>query len=155
MGGDPALLEGILGGFDAESVASRTGVPAETIERIGRAIAQAKRPAALPPGVALTSRRATATTAAVLILDAVVGAIGETVQLPAEASAAPEPASFRDVLKLVDAMKSGDVAVLLLHGADPVYSLPPGAGFGEALAKVGFVVSFASLPDEIERAART
>jgi Fe-S-cluster-containing dehydrogenase component len=84
----------------------------------------------------------------VLILNAVVGAIGETVQLPAEASAAPEPASFRDVLKLVDAMKSGDVAVLLLHGADPVYSLPPGAGFSEALAKVGFVVSFASAPDE-------
>ncbi len=148
VGGDPALLEGILGGFDAESVASRTGVPAETIGRIGRAIAQAKRPAALPPGVALTSRRATATTAAVLILDAVVGAIGETVQLPSEATAAPEPASFRDVLKLVDAMKSGDVAVLLIHGTDPVYSLPPGAGFSEALAKVGFVVSFASLPDE-------
>ena len=91
VGGDPALLEGILGGFDAESVASRTGVPAETIVRIGRAIAQAKRPAALPPGVALTSRRATATTAAVLILDAVVGAIGETVQLPAEAARPPSP----------------------------------------------------------------
>ena len=153
VGGDPALLEGILGGFDAESVASRTAVPAETIERIGRALAQAKRPAALPPGVALTSRRATATAAAVLILDAVVGAIGETVLLPAEASAAPEPASFRDVLKLVDAMKSGDVAVLLLHGGDPVYSLPPGAGFAEALDKVGFVVSFASLPDETSEKA--
>ncbi len=153
VGGDPALLEGILAGFDAESVASRTGVPAETIERIGRAFAQAKRPAALPPGVALTSRRATATTAAVLILDAVVGAIGQTVLLPAEASATPEPASFRDVLKLIDAMKSGDVAVLLLHGGNPVYSLPPGAGFVEALDRVGFVVSFASLPDETSEKA--
>ena len=49
VGGDPALLEGILAGFDVESVASRTAVPAEAIHRIGRAIAQAKRPAALPP----------------------------------------------------------------------------------------------------------
>jgi len=148
VGGDPGLLESILAGFDAESVASRTAVPAEAIQRIGRAIAQAKRPAALPPGVALTSRRATATAAAVLILDAVVGAIGTTVLLPAEAAAAPEPASFREILKLVEAMTSGEVAVLLLGGVNPVHSLPPGAGFAEALAKVGFVVSFASLPDE-------
>jgi hypothetical protein len=34
------------------------------------------------------------------ILDAVVGAIGETVKLPPEASAAPEPASFRDGIVL-------------------------------------------------------
>ena len=153
VGGDPALLESILSGFDADSVASRTGIPAETIGRIGRAIAHAKRPAALPPGVALTSRRATATAAAVLILDAVVGAIGETVQLPAEATAAPEPASFRDVLALASAMQAGEVGVLLVHGCDPVYSLPPGAGFADALAKVGFVVSFASMPDETSERA--
>jgi len=148
VGGDPALLESILSGFDADSVASRTGVPAEAIQRIGRAIAAARRPAALPPGVALTSRRATATTAAVLILDAVVGAIGESVLLPAEATAAPEPASFRDVQALVAAMQAGEVGVLLVHGTNPAYSLPPAAGFADALAKVGFVVSFASIPDE-------
>jgi molybdopterin-containing oxidoreductase family iron-sulfur binding subunit len=153
VGGDPALLEGVLAGFDSESVASRTGVPAETIERIGQAIAQAKRPAALPPGVALTSRRATATTAAVLVLDAVIGAVGTTLLLPSATAAAPEPASFRDVKKLVDAMAAGDVAVLLVHGANPLYSLPPAAGFADALAKVPFVVSFASLPDETSESA--
>jgi molybdopterin-containing oxidoreductase family iron-sulfur binding subunit len=153
VGGDPALLEGILAGFDAESVATRTAVPAETIQRIGRAIAKAKRPAALPPGVALTSRRATATASAVLILNAVVGAVGNTVWMPAEAAAAPEPASFREVLKLIAAMASGEVSVLLLGGVNPVHSLPPGAGFVDALAKVGFVVSFASLPDETSEMA--
>ena len=153
VGGDPALLEGILAGFDAESVASRTGVPAESIQRIGRAIAGARRPAALPPGVALTSRRATSAVAGVLILDAVVGAIGSTVLLPAESAAAPEPASFREILELVKAMSAGEVGVLLLGGVNPVYSLPPGAGFEDALAKVGFVVSFASLPDETSERA--
>jgi anaerobic selenocysteine-containing dehydrogenase len=153
VGGDPALLQGILAGFDPESVASRTAVPAEAIQRIGHAIAQAKRPAALPPGVALTSRRATATAAAVLILDAVVGAIGTTVLMPAEAAAAPEPASLREILELVGAMASGEVSVLLLGGVNPVHSLPPGAGFEGALAKVGFVVSFASLPDETSERA--
>ena len=43
--------------------------------------------------------------------------------------------------------------MLLLGGVNPVYSLPPGAGFAEALAKVDFVVSFASLPDETSERA--
>jgi molybdopterin-containing oxidoreductase family iron-sulfur binding subunit len=153
VGGDPGLIGGILAGFDADSVALRTAVPAQAIERIGRAIAQARRPVALPPGVALTSRRATATAGAVLILNAVVGAIGTRVTFAAESSAAPEPASFRELKKLVDAMASGDVAVLLLHGGNPVHSLPPSAGFAEALGKVDFIVSFASLPDETSERA--
>ncbi|MEM7026223.1 MAG: molybdopterin dinucleotide binding domain-containing protein, partial [Pseudomonadota bacterium] len=51
-------------------------------------------------------------------------------------------------MKLIDAMKSGEVQVLLVHGSNPVYSLPAAAGFTEALEKVGTVVSFASMPDE-------
>jgi len=35
-----------------------------------------------------------------------------------------------------------------VYGANPVHSLPPAAGFGEALDKVPFVVSFASAPAE-------
>ncbi len=148
VGGDAALLSGVLSGFGADSVASRTGIPAETITRLGRAAAEATRPAALPPGVALTSRRATATAAAVLILNAVTGAVGTTMTIAPAAGTGSQPSSFRDVVKLIDAMKSGDVSVLLVHGANPIYSLPPDAGFQEALEKVDFVVSFASMPDE-------
>ena len=148
VGGDPALLEGVLAGFAPEAVASRTEVPAETIRRLGAAMVESARPAALPPGVALTSRRAVVTTAAVLLLDAVVGAVGKTVQVVPATEAADEPASFRTVMRLIDAMKSGDLEVLLIHGSNPVYSLPPDAGFAEALDQVEFVVSFASAPDE-------
>jgi molybdopterin-containing oxidoreductase family iron-sulfur binding subunit len=146
VGGDPALLERLLAGFTAESVAERTGVDAATIRRIGGELARAARPVALPPGVALTSRRATASAAAVLILDAVVGAVGTSVGVTAADAGAP--ASLRDVKKFVDSMKAGDVTVLLVHDANPVYSLPPDAGFATALEKVSFVVSFASIPDE-------
>ena len=71
-------------------------MPADTIRRLGAELAAASRPAALPPGVELTGRNATATTAAVLILNAVVGAVGRSVQIvqqPAAASAAPEDGS--------------------------------------------------------------
>jgi molybdopterin-containing oxidoreductase family iron-sulfur binding subunit len=148
VGGDPALLQRVLSGFAPEAVASRTEVPAGTIRRLGAAMVESDRPAALPPGVALTSRRAVVTTAAVLLLDAVVGAVGKTVHVAPATEGSGEPASFREVMRLIDAMKSGDLRVLLIHGSNPVYSLPPDAGFAEALDEVEFVVSFASAPDE-------
>ena len=144
LGGSP--LEDVLSDFGPEAVAARTGVPAETIRRIGHALAKSESPAALPPGVALTSRRATATAAAVLILNAVAGAVGKTLFVPPEQGG--HPASFRELMQLIDAMRSGDVSVLLVHDSNPLYSLPPDSGFAEALEKVDFVVSFASMPNE-------
>ena len=151
VGGDPELIAGVLHDFPAEVVAERTGVSVETIRRIGHEVGAARGAVALPPGVALTSRRATASAGAVLLLDAVVGAVGRSVSvLPAEPALA---ASMRDVAKFIDSLASGDVAVLLIHDSNPVYSLPPAAGFVEALEKVDFVVSFASLADETAQKA--
>jgi len=141
-----AALSGALARYDAASVAAITGVSAETITRIGRALARAKAPVALPPGAALASRRATATCGAVLLLDWALGAVGKSVKCPPD-DGRRRP-SYRETLALVDQMKTGKVGVLLIHGANPVYSLPPAAGFVEALAQVPFVVSFASTPDE-------
>jgi molybdopterin-containing oxidoreductase family iron-sulfur binding subunit len=147
------LLRSLLAGFGAEAVAAKTGVSAAAIRRIGQAASRAERPVALPPGVGLTSRRATAANAAVLVLNHVIGAIGTSVRLHADGDTPGAPGSFRDVAKQIDAMKSGGVSLLLIHGSNPVYSLPPGAGFSEALAKVGFVVSTASMPDETSEKA--
>jgi molybdopterin-containing oxidoreductase family iron-sulfur binding subunit len=151
VGGDPELIAGVLQDFSAEAVAERTGVSVEEIRRIGHEIGAARRAVALPPGVALSSRRATATAGAVLLLDAVVGAVGRSVSVPpAEPALA---ASMRDVVGFVDSLRSGEVAVLLIHDSNPAYSLPPAAGFVEALEKVDFVVSFASLADETAQRA--
>jgi molybdopterin-containing oxidoreductase family iron-sulfur binding subunit len=146
-------LRGILSGFGANSVSTITEVPAATIRRLGVALVTADQPVALPPGVALTSRRATATTAAVLILNAVVGAIGKTVFVVPKGSAADQVASFREVAELVKEMKAGSISVLLVHDANPVYSMAGGSGFAEALEKVGFVISTASGPDETSERA--
>jgi len=145
VAGDAAAIASVLAGFDADEVASRAGVSAEAIRRLGLALLDAERPAALPPGLPLTSRRATATAAAVLVLNAVVGALGKTLHLaPADGA----PTGFREVARLVDAMRSGDVDVLVVHGGNPVYSLPADAGFVEALDQVKLVVSTLPLPDE-------
>ncbi len=145
---DRARLGSLLQPFDPQSAANRTGVDAETIVRVGKALAAARAPVALPPGVAFTSRRAAAVASAVLILNHVTGAVGTTVQLPLSSGAPRQRSSYREVLALIDAMKNGKVQVLLIHDADPLYSLSPATGFAEALGKVPLVVSFASMPDE-------
>jgi len=145
-------LRGILSGFGANSVSTIADVPAATIRRLGKALVAAKHPVALPPGVALTSQRATATTAAVLILDAVIGAVGKTV-FPMPEEGADAVASFREMTDLVKRMNSGSISVLLIHDSNPVYSMPADSGFGAALDRVGFVISTASGPDETSERA--
>ncbi|HVP30084.1 MAG TPA: molybdopterin-dependent oxidoreductase [Myxococcota bacterium] len=149
--GGHGALASLAGGLDPATAAARTGVDAKTIERLGAALAKAKAPLALPPSTGLTSARGVATAGAVLVLNQVLGAVGNTVQIPA--GSGTKTTSYKDLLALVDAMKSGKVSVLLVHDADPLYSMPASSGFAEALAKVPFVVSFASSIDETTNAA--
>jgi anaerobic selenocysteine-containing dehydrogenase/Fe-S-cluster-containing dehydrogenase component len=140
-----SLLARQLSGFGAEAIAAKSEVPADVIRRIGAAIAKAKRPVALPPGVALTSARGASTAAAVLLLNAAVGAVGKTVQIP---PAPAHSASFKAVGRLIETMNAGGVDVLIVHGVNPMYSLPAASGFAQAVGKVKLVVSTASMPDE-------
>ncbi|MBK9287638.1 MAG: TAT-variant-translocated molybdopterin oxidoreductase [Flavobacteriales bacterium] len=52
------------------------------------------------------------------------------------------------VQQLVKDMNAGQVGMLLMAGVNPAYSLPNGAEFKTALAKVGLSVSFSSHADE-------
>jgi molybdopterin-containing oxidoreductase family iron-sulfur binding subunit len=144
---DRALLSGVLDGFEADRAAAHTGVDAKTIERVGKALAKAKAPVALPPGGGFVSNRARAATSAVLVLNQLTGAVGKTLSLLPPVSEGKR-ASYKELLGLVDAMKSGKVSVLLVYGADPAYSMPQATGFADALAKVPFLVSFASMTNE-------
>ncbi|MDX1649575.1 MAG: 4Fe-4S dicluster domain-containing protein, partial [Myxococcota bacterium] len=114
--------------------------------RFERSLARARRAVALPPGPGLSSRRAVATASAVLVLNHVTGAVGSAMKVPPPQEG--RRPSYRDVLALTQAMQDGKVGVLLIHDANPVYSLPRTAGFREALEKVGLVVSFSSARDE-------
>jgi len=48
-----------------------------------------------------------------------------------------------EVAALIDEMSKGEVAALFIYGCNPVYTLPNGAKFGEALKKVSLSVTFA------------
>lgn len=52
------------------------------------------------------------------------------------------------VEELVSDVLAGNVDALIIYGANPVYTLPNGAAFGEALANVELSVSFSEFADE-------
>ncbi|MCI0330446.1 MAG: TAT-variant-translocated molybdopterin oxidoreductase [candidate division Zixibacteria bacterium] len=56
--------------------------------------------------------------------------------------------SFADVLDLIADMRAGRVEVLIISGANPVYSLPSSVGFTEALQRVKKVVYLGDRVDE-------
>jgi anaerobic selenocysteine-containing dehydrogenase len=49
---------------------------------------------------------------------------------------------------LIQQMGSGAIDLLLVHGANPIFELPPGTGIADAIKKVPSVISFAPIVDE-------
>ncbi len=54
----------------------------------------------------------------------------------------------RDMMRLIEEMNAGQVAVVIVWGANPAYELPNAAKFKEAFAKVGTRISFSGVMDE-------
>lgn len=144
-GGQAGPYRALLSAYDPGTAAEASGVPAGQIEDLADRFVSQGPSLALGPGMAGHHRNATAANVAVLLLNAVAGNVGSTVRLQGVDQAAPS----RPFAELRSAMGAMDRAgVVMVHGANPAYSLPPGAGFAEALAAAGFRVSFSSAMDE-------
>jgi molybdopterin-containing oxidoreductase family iron-sulfur binding subunit len=152
VSGDAGTVSSLLSGVDPVAIASAAGIEAGDLTALAEKIAQAGSVVALPPGVAARTNRAVADAAAVLLLNAVAGAVGRAVRIPAETGGS-QAASLTEIQQLIDDINAGRVEVLLIHDANPLYSLPAALGFAEALAKVDTVVSTASMADETSEAA--
>jgi len=150
---DSAIDAALAKAPSLSAAATAADVDAHALETLANDLARAGAAVAMPPGPAASGTNAVAANAAVLLLDAVLGAVGSRVRVPAQPDPAPN-ARYADVQRLVDAMSAGSVSVLIVHDANPLYSLPASSGFAQALAKVGTVVSLAPLADETSQAAQ-
>jgi molybdopterin-containing oxidoreductase family iron-sulfur binding subunit len=144
-------LSSALAGANASGAIAAAGIDKTTFDGLVKKLVAAHNAVALPPGIAAATTAGAAAASAVLLLNAAVGAIGGAVKYPAGDT--KQTSNLSDVLALIDRMKAGRVDCLLIHGSNPVFSLPASAGFAEALAKVDTVVSMASLNDETTEAA--
>ncbi|HEY7633985.1 MAG TPA: molybdopterin-dependent oxidoreductase [Gemmatimonadales bacterium] len=138
-------LGSMLARYTPAMAAQETGLTAEGIERVAREFAAARPSLAVAGGVGAQYPGATELCAAVNILNWVAGNIGETVRFGAGLAAGD---GLGALAQAAEAMKSGAVAVALVHNANPVYTLPKASGFAEAFKKVGYKVSTSMYLDE-------
>lgn len=102
-------------------------------------------------GLVTEDENAVALQVAVNFLNAVLGNEGKTV-LPAGATLA----SGKIALGLDDLLKdlnSGSIQTLIIHGSNPVYSLPASANVGQAISKATTVIYTGDRQDETARFA--
>lgn len=146
-GADAGPYAALLQSYDPATAARHSGIPAEVIEALAQEFGASGASLALPPGFTGHHRHATASNLAVLVLNAVAGNVGRSVRVDVadeEAFSAP----FSDMDRAIRTMREGGSGAVLVHGANPAYSIPAAAGFVDAFRQVPFKVSFASAPDE-------
>jgi molybdopterin-containing oxidoreductase family iron-sulfur binding subunit len=143
---DAFRVQQLLDAHAPADVAQRTGVTAETIERLAREFVE-QPSLAVAGGVGAQHEQAHVTAAAVNVLNYVAGNVGRTVTYGAGLNPAGT-SSYAELGSLVRTMRNGGVGVLFIHGANPAHATPGGTDFAGAMERVGFSVSFARFWDE-------
>jgi anaerobic selenocysteine-containing dehydrogenase/Fe-S-cluster-containing dehydrogenase component len=143
--GGRAGLGGALASFTPEVAARETGISAEVIERLAREFGSARPGLAVSGGVGSQHGGATELCAAVNLLNFVAGNLGETIRFGSDLDTSDGYAALNSLLSAID---RGQVAVLLVHDANPAYTLPLRSGFAARFRKVGFKVSTSMYLDE-------
>ena len=140
---------------DVREMATASDVPVETLRRLAGAFADADRAVAIPGGYLAGQRNGFSSMLAVQALNLVVAQVGREggvfLSNPGPTAALRQNLpvnTFDEVIDLIVRMKAGEIDLLLVHGANPMYELPAAAGFAEAITRVPFVVSFSPFVDE-------
>ena len=150
---DPALTA-ILAGYTSQAVAADLGIEkgAEKIKKLASELWENRgKSLVVAGGITGRAKTGTALQVAANLLNSVLENEGATVDGLGEATA--YRASYSAMIKLIQEMSAGLIDVLVLYRTNPAYGPPQSAGFEEALAKVGTVISIADREDETGRLA--
>jgi molybdopterin-containing oxidoreductase family iron-sulfur binding subunit len=138
-------LAGALAAYAPDTVATQAGVTAAQITTLATAFAAAAPSLAVAGGVGAQHRGAVDLCQAVNTLNEVAGNVGKTVKFFPRVQATD---GYGAVQKLFDRMQQGEFQVVLVHDANPLYTLPASGNFTAAFRKVAFKVSTAPILDE-------
>jgi len=141
----------VLENYAPDKVAHETDVPAHKIERIAREFARHQPGFALAGGAAVSHSHGLFTATAVQALNAVVGCPGRQggiSWLPVAGSIGVSAQRLSQYWGDRFLNDSGLISVLLLWDSNPLYCSPAGLALSQALDRIPFVVSFATLLDE-------
>ena len=135
-----------LAAVNVDQVAQQTGLSRERLVQLAHEFANQGRSLAVGPGAGATHSAATAVATAVAILNNVAGNYGRTLSLSVREEHTAGVASYAELQTLLARLPQ--VGALLVHGPNPLYTLPDGEAVAAALAQVPFIASFSSFLDE-------
>jgi anaerobic selenocysteine-containing dehydrogenase/Fe-S-cluster-containing dehydrogenase component len=138
-------LRGMLRPYTAERAAQVAGLTADQVSRMAREFASHEPSLAVAGGIGSQHREALELCAAVHLLNYVAGNVGRTVRFGAGLGRGE---GYGAIERLFARLDQGQVAVAVVHEANPLYALPKSGGFAEKFAKAGFKVSTANVLDE-------
>ncbi len=145
-GSEMAICAALTGQGTVLAASDASGVPASTIESLAAAIKGAGNGVMAICGVSTAD--AVECGAMVADINKRGGSVGVTIKPAASHGGYTGLSSYADLAGAVLRMASGSVPVAFVRGANPAHTMPKGAGFIAAFAKVPFKVSFSTMPDE-------
>jgi anaerobic selenocysteine-containing dehydrogenase/Fe-S-cluster-containing dehydrogenase component len=141
------LLQQMRSSFTTDQIIQKTGVSKDVLQKTAQRFAAAKRPLALAGGLACSSPNSLATAVAANLL---CGLKAESLQAIdfSRPHSLSRTATADKMWELTQRIQNDEIELLLLHEANPVFTLPPSWRFAESLHQVPFIVSCSSCPDE-------
>jgi anaerobic selenocysteine-containing dehydrogenase/Fe-S-cluster-containing dehydrogenase component len=148
---DLKTIGDLVAPFSPAQVADRTGIPAQKITDLARSFsdpqAGAGRSLAIGGGVSVSGSNATSLQAAIHLLNYVAGNVGTTVRFGPDQSYG-RVSSYRDMVDLVGALRSGEVELLITYDVNLAFTLPGALDAAAALQRVPFVASLSNVLNE-------
>ena len=149
-GTEMSILRMLTGQLPVEAAAQTTGVSASVLDAFAREFGQSTSSMVLAGGGGADGLEVALAANA---LNQSRGNVGVTIKPNEGYLGFDRMAAPAELRALVDRMNSGGVSLLMVRGANPVFTLPKSVGFAAAMAKVPFKVSFSSYPDETTQLA--
>ncbi|MDQ6738127.1 MAG: 4Fe-4S dicluster domain-containing protein [Gemmatimonadota bacterium] len=144
-GTESAIARALSGEMVVQQAAQASGVDAGRLQSAVDEYRSARPALVLAAGNVVNSADLFTTVAS---LNKAGGAIGATIR-PDQAITAYEGVASGDELRaLSNRMNAGSVSLVMVRGANPVYTMPKSTGFATAFAKVPFKVSFATVMND-------
>lgn len=144
-----------INAYAPDAVANRTGVSADKIRSIAHDFAENRPALAFGGGSAAAHTNGLSNLAAIYSLNYLVGSVnreGGVIFNPAspidDLPSAASGTAFSEWHRLADEMSRGDVQMLMVRGADPIYGLPDAINFKIAAYDVPYIVSFSDVMDD-------
>ncbi|HMI48571.1 MAG TPA: molybdopterin-dependent oxidoreductase, partial [Gemmatimonadaceae bacterium] len=144
-GSEMAIVRMLAGQLPIEAAAQATGVSASVLAGFSREFTASTSSMVIAGGGGVDGFEVAVAANA---LNQTRGNVGVTIKPNEGYLGFDRMASPAEIRALADQMNSGGVSLLMVRGANPVFTLPKAVGFAAAMAKVPFKVSFSSYPDE-------